>query len=35
MARLTALVAFVDLWLTRLLDAVVIGLAGLLFCLLN
>ncbi|MFN3146572.1 MAG: TRAP transporter large permease subunit [Paracoccaceae bacterium] len=35
MARLTALVAFVDLWLTRLLDAMVIGLAGLLFCLLN
>jgi len=35
MAHLTALVAFVDLWLTRLLDAVVIGLAGLLFCLLN
>ncbi len=35
MARLTALVEFIDLWLTRLLDAVVIGLAGLLFCLLN
>jgi TRAP-type C4-dicarboxylate transport system permease small subunit len=35
MAHLTALVAFVDLWLTRILDAVVIGLAGLLFCLLN
>jgi TRAP-type C4-dicarboxylate transport system permease small subunit len=35
MAQLTALVKFVDLWLTRLLDAVVIGLAGLLFCLLN
>jgi hypothetical protein len=28
MARLTALVAFVDLWLTRLLDAIVIGLRG-------
>ena len=35
MAQFTALVAFVDLWLTRILDAVVIGLSGLLFCLLN
>ena len=35
MARVTAFVAFIDLWLTRLLDAMVIGLAGLLFCLLN
>jgi TRAP-type C4-dicarboxylate transport system permease small subunit len=35
MTRLTAIVEFIDLWLTRLLDAAVIGLAGLLFCLLN
>lgn len=35
MARLIVLVEFIDLWLIRILDALVIGLAGLLFCLLN
>lgn len=35
MARITSLIALCDLWLTRVLDAVVIGLAALLFCLLN
>jgi TRAP-type C4-dicarboxylate transport system permease small subunit len=32
---LTAVVARLDLWLTRILDAAVVGLAGLLFVLLN
>lgn len=35
MTTLTALIARLDLWLTRALDAAVIGLAGLLFVLLN
>lgn len=35
MTRLADIVARIDLWLTRFLDAAVIGLAGLLFCLLN
>ncbi|PWK59171.1 TRAP transporter small permease [Roseicyclus mahoneyensis] len=35
MASLTTLIARLDLWLTRALDAAVIGLAGLLFVLLN
>lgn len=35
MSTLTTLIARLDLWLTRALDAAVIGLAGLLFVLLN
>ncbi|MGP1358205.1 TRAP transporter small permease [Roseicyclus sp.] len=35
MTRIADIVDVIDTWLTRLLDAAVIGLAGLLFCLLN
>lgn len=35
MTPITALIARLDLWLTRLLDAAVVGMAGLLFVLLN
>lgn len=35
MTPITGLIARLDLWLTRLLDAAVVGMAGLLFVLLN
>ena len=35
MAPIPALIARLDLWLTRVLDAAVVGMAGLLFVLLN
>lgn len=35
MTKITALVLWIDRWLTRILDTTVIGLAGLLFLLLN
>lgn len=35
MAPISALIARLDLWLTRVLDAAVVGMAGLLFVLLN
>jgi TRAP-type transport system small permease protein len=35
MTQIAAIVDVIDTWLTRALDAAVIGLAGLLFCLLN